>query len=255
MIIERAILHEMVAGRDGHVTQPYERPAEVRASAQRVRAWQHGTPEGCHRCRANQAHVLRTGRALCAVCVEAETTRVAPVTSPRGLPVTRQTVPDPTVKGIVGHFIVFDRESLDLGGFIEIIRPSAVDRSLAPGQDVRALWGHDSGQPIGRTGPRTLTLHKDRVGLYGQVEVPTWGSAYLETVERGDVTGASFGFSVLEDEWHFTQDEMVIREIFDMTIFEVSPVAFPAYPDTRIRVERLSERMARDSAIRLQLAR
>ena len=31
---------------------------------------------------------------------------------------------------IVGHAVVFDTRSRDLGGFVEVVRPSAVDRAL-----------------------------------------------------------------------------------------------------------------------------
>ena len=43
-----------------------------------------------------------------------------------------------------GHAIVFGARSLDLGGFVEIIRPSAVDRTIAEKTDLRALWNHNS---------------------------------------------------------------------------------------------------------------
>ena len=52
---------------------------------------------------------------------------------------------------IKGYAIVFNSMSLDLGGFREIIMPSAVDRTLSEAMDVRALVDHDSSKVIGRT--------------------------------------------------------------------------------------------------------
>jgi HK97 family phage prohead protease len=145
-----------------------------------------------------------------------------------------------------------------LGWFTEIIRPSAVDRSLSEKHDIRALWSHDTSLPLGRTGPKTLKVEKDRTGLYGEIATPSWAEQHLETVERGDVSAASFGFSVIEDLWRFKKeddDERVIREVLDMIIYEVSPVAFPAYPQTKIRVERLAAKRERETLTRLRWAR
>ena len=62
---------------------------------------------------------------------------------------------------IEGHAVVFNSLSEDLGGFREIIKPEAVDRTLREAVDVRALVNHDAGQVIGRTRAGTLTLRKD----------------------------------------------------------------------------------------------
>lgn len=256
MIIERAVIQDVVAGRDGSIVREYHRPSEVRAIAQRMFAWRNpATQEGCSNCRAANAVVIRSGLALCAACHEQRQVVVAPFTH-RGSPAPAPRDDEPESRGIVGHFIVFNSESVDLGGFTEIVRPSAVDRSLNGKDDMRALWSHDTALPLGRTGPRTLKLEKDRTGLYGEIATPSWADNYLETVDRGDVSGASFGFSVLEDIWHFMrQEDKILREILDMIIYEVSPVSFPAYPATKIRVERLSARRERETLTRLQLAR
>jgi len=46
----------------------------------------------------------------------------------------------------------------------------------------------------------------------------------------------SFGFQVLEDSWDTSDDDpsMLIRTIDKVQLYEVSPVTFPAYPDTDI---------------------
>jgi len=146
-------------------------------------------------------------------------------------------------KRIDGYAVVFDVKSLDLGGFREIIKPEAVNRTLREGLDVRALVDHDSGKVIGRTRAGTLTLKKEKRGLRVDIDPPdtTAGRDILESVRRGDISGMSFGFRVVTDEWRM-EDGEAIRDVFDMEIREVSIVGFPAYPQTSVDVAQRSLR-------------
>jgi uncharacterized protein len=147
----------------------------------------------------------------------------------------------PDSRRIDGHAIVFDVQSVDLGGFREIIKPEAVDRTLSEAADVRALVDHDSGKVIGRTRAGTLTLRKDARGLRVTIDPPntTAGRDILESVARGDVSGMSFAFRALTDDWRL-EDGMPIREVTDMTVSEVSIVTFPAYQATDVQVAQRS---------------
>src|SRR5262245_10763411 len=142
---------------------------------------------------------------------------------------------------IRGYAIVFNVKSENLGGFREIIKPEAVDRTLSEGLDVRALVDHDTGKIIGRTRSGTLTLRKDKKGLRIEIDPAdtTAGRDVLESVRRGDISGMSFAFRTLDDEWHLEDGEHV-REVTDMRISEVSIVSFPAYPQTDVQVAQRS---------------
>ena len=71
----------------------------------------------------------------------------------------------PDVFTITGHASVFERESLDLGGFTEFIAPGAFTRALNKAElDVHALWDHSTLHVLGRT-PKTLDLKQDDLGL------------------------------------------------------------------------------------------
>jgi uncharacterized protein len=139
---------------------------------------------------------------------------------------------------IRGYPIVFNSLSVDLGGFREIIAPEAVERTLNEGLDVRALVDHDSSKVIGRTRSGTLRLRKDAKGLLMEVE-PDMDISYagdiMRAVARGDVSGMSFGFRALADEWD-NDGKMPVRTVTDMRVSEVSIVTFPAYQATDVQV-------------------
>lgn len=137
---------------------------------------------------------------------------------------------------IIGHAVVFDTPSRDLGGFVEIVRPGAVDRALRAEADIVALYNHDPGAVLGRT-PHSLRLARDSRGLAFELEPADTqqGRDVLTLVSRGDLRGASFGFRALKDAWR-TEGRTVIRELLEIDILEISVTAFPAYQVTDVQV-------------------
>jgi len=160
-------------------------------------------------------------------------------------------------KQLRGHMIVFNRKSVDMG-FYEIVKPVAADRMMAERPDILALWSHDSSIPLGRSSAGTVRYEKVTRGVAIQIDPPSWAHGHVETVARGDVKGMSFGFFVLDDSWHL-EDGYPVRELLDMHVIEGSPVAFPAYESTDLRVVNSSARSAweieRSTKERLRLAR
>lgn len=168
---------------------------------------------------------------------------------------------DSDSRKIRGHAIVFDVKSESLsdglgGSFREIIRKEAVDRTIREGLDVRALVDHDNSKILGRTRSGTLALRVDARGLAVEIDPPetTVARDILESVRRGDVTGMSFRFRTIEDDWHLEEGEPV-REVLDMTIQEVSIVTFPAYTATDVNVAIRSLQQFRATGMSIDFAR
>ncbi|NGO51621.1 HK97 family phage prohead protease [Allomesorhizobium camelthorni] len=141
---------------------------------------------------------------------------------------------------LAGYAAVFNSDADLYGIWIERIEPGAFTPALSA--DVRALVDHDTGRVIGRTKSGTLRLAEDAKGLRVEIDVPdtTDGNDLWTLVERGDISGMSFGFIVTKQEW----DESVeppIRTIKEVELLEVSAVAFPAYDDTSIGKRSLQE--------------
>lgn len=156
-----------------------------------------------------------------------------------------------------GHAAVFNEDSQNLGGFIERIEPGAFARTIEEGADVRALVDHDPSKILGRTGAGTLEVSEDEVGLRVRITPPdtTAGRDITESIRRGDVSQMSFGFVTRKDAWEIVEDGPDIRTLHDVDLMDVSPVTFPAYPDTEVAVRSHEQRCneARLSRAKAQL--
>ena len=142
---------------------------------------------------------------------------------------------------IRGYPIVFGRLSENLGGFREQIASSAIDRTLQDGVDLRALVDHDSAKILGRMTAGTLRVGKDTHGL--RVEIDPGPQSYaddiVEAIRRRDVSGMSFAFRAIADDWDLKADPP-IRTVTDMLVREVSIVTWPAYPATEVALRSLT---------------
>jgi HK97 family phage prohead protease len=141
---------------------------------------------------------------------------------------------------LVGYAAVFGKLSEDLGGFREMIRPGAFDRSIKSAADVLALVNHDDDDVLGRSTAGTLRLATDEVGLRVEIDLPdtTAGRDTAVSVARRDLQGMSFAFYTLVDQWDFS-GSTILRDLVDVDLVDVSVVARPAYTDTSVAVRSL----------------
>lgn len=139
---------------------------------------------------------------------------------------------------LTGYAVKWEMKSQVLGflrKFREQFKKGAFTESLEK-DDQLFLWSHDPSKVLGRTKNGTLRLEEDDIGLRFELDLPntTLGNDAYETIKRGDVDGVSFGFKVEADEIQDADDDLPLRTVTKARLFEVSVVAFPAYPDSEV---------------------
>lgn len=152
---------------------------------------------------------------------------------------------EPTADGgkaliLSGRPVVYDTPTLihDINGsYIEVVKKGALDG--ADLSDVRLLVGHDTSKvPLART-PKTMSLRLDDMGLTFEATLPDTeaGREAYKAVERGDLRGMSYAFTVPEggDDYDPVTNTRVIRQI--AKVYETSLTAFPAYEETYVSAE------------------
>jgi HK97 family phage prohead protease len=142
----------------------------------------------------------------------------------------RETADGMTLTGYAARF----NEPSEPLPFVERIAPGAFKLSLRSKNDIKLLWNHDSSTVLGSTRSKTLRLYEDELGLRIEADLPDTqaGRDAKVLIQRGDVTGFSFGFTVPPngDTWNADGTERTLKSV---RLVEVSTgVAFPAYPST-----------------------
>lgn len=153
-------------------------------------------------------------------------------------------------KRTISGSIKYNNESAEMrdwwgDSFVEEIAEGAFDESLKV-RDVVGLWSHDTSQVLGNTKSKTLRIENDKKELRFELDIPntTVGNDAWELIKRGDVDGVSFGMKVTKDKWSSEEREngkLYKRSILNAELYEISPVAFPAYPTNEVSVRSLDE--------------
>lgn len=143
---------------------------------------------------------------------------------------------------ITGRPIVYNSLT-DIGGlYDEIIERGALMTTDLT--DVRFLVNHDISKiPLARSrrnnGNSTMTLTVDDMGMSIRVVLDTENNAearaLYSAVQRGDISGMSFMFSIDDERWENLESDHPTRHILSIgSVVEVSAVTFPAYDATSI---------------------
>lgn len=144
-----------------------------------------------------------------------------------------------TEKRLKGYAAVFGAIYELWPGATESIDPHAFDDAL--GDDVRCLVDHLTHLVLGRNTSGTLGLGIDEKGLWFDDlinERDTDATNLYARAERGDVSGCSFGFDILEEETEHRADGSVHWTIKKVKLYEISICTFPAYKDTSVEARR-----------------
>jgi HK97 family phage prohead protease len=146
-----------------------------------------------------------------------------------------------------GHAAVYDRKSLDLGGFQEKIDPTAFNPVLDRHPLVHLNWDHDMRYALASTDSTDylLELRSDPKGLhyYAKVAPVSYANDLRILMKGGVIKQASFAFTVAHDSWEIVNrdkpDEYVVRTIHEIgELFDVTITAQGAYPQTDSQVVR-----------------
>lgn len=161
--------------------------------------------------------------------------------------VQRDNSDDP--KQIQGYAVLFNTESIDLGGFIEVIKPNALD-----GVDlstVQLIYGHENNSILARVDSGNLTLRVDETGLFFLATLADTNLAndVYQDILAGNLKGMSFGFTIPEDgdDWIFNQGDTavhVVNQIGDVVEITITPN--PAYQNTSVSVKRSLDEVRKD---------
>ncbi|QKK60741.1 phage major capsid protein (plasmid) [Lactiplantibacillus plantarum] len=147
-------------------------------------------------------------------------------------------------KTIEGYALLFNSPSKDLGGFVEVIDPKALDNVDL--SNVIMLDQHDYSKPLASVKAGTLTLETDDKGLHFTATLDdsvSYANDAYANVKSGNVDSMSFRFDVDDGGDEFTKDDQgnvtrTIKQVKDL--FEVSTVTIPAYDDSNVQVDKRS---------------
>ena len=150
---------------------------------------------------------------------------------------------------LTGQPIVYN-ERTNLDWYDEIIDDGALAETDL--RDVRFLINHNTDMiPLARSRNNNAnsTMQMEvvpGVGMSIRVDLDTENNAEAKSlysaVNRGDISGMSFMFTVDSDTWEDLESEHPTRHIRSISkVFEVSAVTFPAYEATSITARGLSD--------------
>lgn len=137
-----------------------------------------------------------------------------------------------------GMFAIYDSVYKVYEGATESIARGAF--SEAVNGDVRALYNHNTDLVLGRTSAGTLELRDTDAGLWGRIKInkdDTDAMNAYSRIQRGDLTGCSFGFDIPQDgESVVVRDDGTVHWTITRVdpLYEISPCVFPAYEATHI---------------------
>ena len=147
-------------------------------------------------------------------------------------------------------------------GAVERVTPGAFSRTLKEGRSV-ALLNHDDNHVQGAPSAGTARGEETDIGLRYEIDLDPedpFDRRLAKRVQRGDISGSSFGFIDQDRSWDRGGSEEV-RHLVNVDLIDFGPVTYPAYSGTTTEVAQRSradwdaERQAADQRIREALGR
>ena len=142
---------------------------------------------------------------------------------------------------VEGMGIVYNSRTEIFPGFFETIMPGSFSESLSNYRTVKSFINHKPGEVLStiRSEPPLEILDGDNYLEFSSPIPPTtYGNDLIINLERGNIKGASFSFSITEngDFYKKLPDGSIHRTITEAEIYEVGPVTNPAYEQTEVNL-------------------
>lgn len=159
---------------------------------------------------------------------------------------------------IGGMFAPYETRSRTLpGGFVEVITPSALRKSLADGLDIVCRLEHDPRYLLATTESNTLEITDGPTGASYRALLPktSAGDDAWELVRTRRLNHSSMGFMCPQggDEFRYVGG-VLERRLLSVRLTEASPVSQPGYIETDTAVRHLAAQVEEDPDEILALA-
>lgn len=160
----------------------------------------------------------------------------------RSLPISMNSVSSDgklTVSGLVnGAGSVSEVLQNPMNGkeFRETIAKGVFADAIANSDRIDFLSQHDKSMILSTTDNNSLELRETDNGLEMNASITetSWGKDTFQLIKDGIIKGMSFGMRVLNDTWTVASDNIPMRTINGIELFEVSAVRNPAYKSSDI---------------------
>ncbi len=120
-------------------------------------------------------------------------------------------------------------------GFVERFLPGAFDEWFNSNADALGAYDHDERILLGRRSSGSMKLELRPEGLYYEIPFDATDPDHQKVaakIRRGDVTGSSFTFGVIDkavDQEFRNESGLYIRNIKRVMVAELGPTPLPAY--------------------------
>lgn len=142
------------------------------------------------------------------------------------------------ISGIVNTVL---RESRELpspkGKFREIIAENVFSDAIKRAADIHLLLNHLESRKLGSMKDGNLELHESPIGLHAKATIRD--KEVIQAAKDNRLSGWSFGFTCLSDEWSKGNDNVQRRTVNKMDLYEISILdanTLPAYPACSVEV-------------------
>lgn len=160
----------------------------------------------------------------------------------RSLPISMNSVSNDgklTVSGLVngaGSVSEILHNPVNGKEFRETISKGVFANAVANSDRIDFLSQHDKTLILSTTENNSLELRETDNGLEMNASITetSWGRDTFQLIKDGIIKGMSFGMRVLSDSWTIASDNIPMRTINGIELFEVSAVRNPAYKSSDI---------------------